>query len=701
MPEGSTRETAGLAEARQPDSVDGAETATSGAGSNPNPAGAVFISYASKDVAAADAVVATLEGHGVACWIAPRDVKPGALYAEAIVRAISDAKALVLVLSENSVASAHVSKEVERASSKRRPVIALRIDDAPLSPALEYFLSESHWVDARAGGLDSALAKLIAAIRDPEPPAPGIVSPVTPGTPAGATSVAHPRSPRKRILLATGIVVVLATLVALLVDKFWLARQTPTEQRVAAVTSVATPSLTAISDKSIAVLPFTDMSEKKDEEYFSDGLSEEVIDHLAHAPDLKVIARTSSFQFKGKNEDTRTIGRRLGVANLLEGSVRKSGNALRISVQLVRADTGYHVWSETYDRKPDDIFKIQDEIAVAVVHALKATLIGESTAISPNTQNMEAYNLYLRGHAIYNREITPTSYKTAIQYFRSALRADPNYARAWAILSDALAEQGENGFVPMDAVREEARRAAQRALELNPSLADAHVAMGRYLIVDELDVADGEPHIRRALEVEPTNQWALGWAGTLASMRGQFQNATALLQKSIVSDPANPFRYGDLATNYFLSGKYPEALDAYHRKLDLYPADSDRHLFPGKILLAQGEPLSALAEIDRESDAKVRLGCNCRALALDALGRKAEADSALTYLIKNRADDDAYGIAAVYAGRGNLDQAFNWFDRAYRQRDNDLLDMKVDPLLKNVRSDPRFTVFLNKLGLVD
>jgi tetratricopeptide (TPR) repeat protein len=386
---------------------------------------------------------------------------------------------------------------------------------------------------------------------------------------------------------------------------------------------------------------------------------------------------------------------------VLEGSVRKSGNTLRITVQLVRADTGYHIWSDTYDRKADDIFKIQDEIAAAVLQALKGSLMAGPTDEATDTQNMEAYNLYLQGRAISRHAHTRTDYEKAIDCFRRALEADPNYAQPWAQLSAALSEEGEDGFVTMDSVRQESRRAAGRALELDPNLPDAHVAMARYLIIDELNLAGGELEVQRALELEPNNQWALGWAGTVAYMQGQFQDATSLLLKSIGSDPINSYRYSDLAFNYYYSGKYSEALSAYHRVLDLDPADSQRHLFPANVLLAQGNPLSALAELDRESDEKLRLGCECRALALDALGRKAEADTALTYLIKNHADDGAYGIALVYAGRGNLDQAFNWLDRAYRQRDAGLLNVKVDPNVKNVRSDPRFAALLKKLRLVD
>jgi len=381
--------------------------------------------------------------------------------------------------------------------------------------------------------------------------------------------------------------------------------------------------------------------------------------------------------------------------------VRKSGNALRITVQLVRAGTGHHVWSDTYDRKADDIFKIQGEIAAAVLQALRAFVLEESPHNQLGTQNSEAHDLFLQARAIHNRTPTQSEFKTIIDYLQRALRADPQYSQAWVALSEVLSEEAEEGFAPMDAVRrKEIRHAAERALELNPSLSNAHVAMARFLIVDELDLAGGEREVQRALELEPNNQWALAWAATLATGEGRIQRGTELSQKAVIIDPLNPFRHWDLAWKYYLSGNYPAALNAFRRVLDLNPGFSQKHLFPGQVLLAQGKSTSALAEINRESDEKIRRGCGCLVLALDGMSRKAQADSALAYLIKNHAEDAAYDIAVVFANRGSLQEAFKWFDRAYRQHDAGLLDVKVDPLLKNVQSDPRFAALLERMGLV-
>jgi TolB-like protein len=387
----------------------------------------VFVSYASQDAAIANKVVAALERERLRCWIAPRDVTPGARYADAIVRAISAAKVFVLVLSESGIASSHVGKEVERASSKKRPIIALRIDAVPLTPALEYFLSESQWVKAEAGNMEAAYAKLIDAIREPERTAPGIIPAATFEVSTGTPSTTYFRSRRNGILLAVGLAVVVVALATLLANKFWLAKPVTAEKPAGQVT--AAPAASAISDKSIAVLPFVDMSEKKDQEYFGDGMAEEILDLLAKIPGLTVIGRTSSFQFKGKNADLRTIGAVLNTAHLLEGSVRKSGDQVRITAQLINTRTGAHEWSETYDRHIGDVVKLQDAVAAAVVRELQLTVASGSLNPRSTLKNADAYDLMLRGRHAADRW-DKEGFDEAVTLFQQALDRDPTYAHA-------------------------------------------------------------------------------------------------------------------------------------------------------------------------------------------------------------------------------------------------------------------------------
>ena len=326
-------------------------------------------------------------------------------------------KAVVLVLSGSAVASSHVGREIERAASKHKPIIAFRIDVAPLSPALEYFLSNSQWIDVPALGMPAALAKLNEAIDQRST-----------GTNAEGPEVSTKKQKRRRlvILAAMGLAVG-AWLV--LGARFWTSK--PRAQApIAAAPGLGanTPISVPVSDKSIAVLPFADMSEKKDQEYFADGMADEILDLLAKIPGLHVPARTSSFYFKGKSEDIPTIARRLLVANVLEGSVRKTGDRVRITVQLVRADNGYHLWSETYDRTLDDIFKVQDDIAGEVVKALKVSLGENEAPRVVATNNSDAHALLLQARFFFGardsggpcegNRLLPTSHSVGLRVGR-------------------------------------------------------------------------------------------------------------------------------------------------------------------------------------------------------------------------------------------------------------------------------------------
>jgi TolB-like protein/Tfp pilus assembly protein PilF len=659
-----------------------------------------FISYASQDVSVADAIVDTLERHGLKCWIAPRDVKAGALYADAIVRAISGAKTVVLVLSENAIASAHVGKEVERACSKKRPIIALRIDAAPLTPALEYFLSESQWVEAQVGNMRAAYSRLIDSIRDSGPTAPEIIPAWTSRTTAGTAPAVHPKSQHNRMLLAAGLAIV----AVLLADRFWLSKQSAKEQPVAAATPAGAPTAAAISDKSIAVLPFLDMSEKKDQEYFADGMAEEVLDLLAKIPGLHVAARTSSFYFKGKSEDIPTIARRLFVADVLEGSVRKSGDNVRITVQLVRADNGYHVWSETFDRKLDDIFKVQDEIAAEVVRALKISLGANEIPRAAPTKTAEAHTLLLQARYFLHRK-TDDDYKRAASYYEQAISLDPDSAVAWAGLSKALISSslpsgGLRNGQTMQHVRAPALRAAERAVALDPQLADAHESLADVHYLIDWDWAATDAEVARARALDPNSTRALTQAGKLAQLRGHLTDALQLWWQAAASDPLNPDAYNFLGALYYALGQFNDAEAAARRGLELTPNAPYSHAALAAILFAKGQQGAALAEIEKESDPGFRAYALTRVYIL--LGRKGDADAALAQAKKAFAASQPYNIATLYALRRELDQAFLWLNRAYQQHDPDFIGwppFTVDPDLKSLRGDPRYKAYLRKMNL--
>jgi TolB-like protein len=398
----------------------------------------VFVSYASQDVAIADAIVATLEKDGVRCWIAPRDVTPGSQYADEIVDAINDAKLVVLVLSEHAVASLHVGKEIERASSKRRRIVGLRTDAAPLTRSFEYFLSKSQWIDVAALGMPGALTKLTQAVGQGLAPS----SWVSPGLGADASNPADRKRKPSYLTIqrvfAAAVFLVAAAIVVGVVVRYW-----PSKQE-----NAQAPSVAAISDKSIAVLPFTDMSQKKDQEYFGDGMAEEILDLLAKIPGFTVIGRTSSFQFKGKNEDLRTIGAKLNAAYVLEGSVRNSGDQVRITAQLINTRTGAHEWSETYDRPIGDVLKLQDAITAAVVRELQLIVASDHLKSRETLKSAEVYDLILRGrHAVDRWDKEGFDEATAV--FQQALGRDGTSADASAELAFAYYVQGA---MPLDRI---------------------------------------------------------------------------------------------------------------------------------------------------------------------------------------------------------------------------------------------------------
>jgi TolB-like protein/thioredoxin-like negative regulator of GroEL len=677
-----------LAEGNEPDAVGGAATTAPEASIDPH-SGAVFISYASADVAVADSVVASLESHGLQCWIAPRDVRAGALYAEAIVRAISDAKALILVLSANSVASAHVGKEVERASSKRRPVIALRIDEAPLSPALEYFLSESHWIDARTGGMDAALAKLVAAIREPERDAPAIIPAAAARASAGTASASPPRSPRFRILLVAGLAVVAVALGALLAGKFWLTKRV-TAQRP---TSVAT---SAVNDKSIAVLPFTDMSENKDHEYFADGMAEEILDLLAKLPGLAVIGRTSSFQFKGKNEDLRTIGKQLNAAYVLEGSVRNSGDQVRITAQLINTRTGTHEWSDTYDRHIGDVLKLQDAIAAAVVRELQLTVDSGYLNSRATLKSAEAYDLMLRGRHAADR-FDKEGLDEAVALFKQALDRDPTSVDAAAGLAYTYYNLGAYGFQAPAVAYEQSRRAATNVLKLDPSSESAHWTLGSIHLLYDWNWAAADQDYQQVAALAPGTGDARNGKAWLALVLGRWDEGLSQITAALAQDPLNPVSYECLTWIQMGRAHLSEAEAAIRRALIIRPTYSWGHFMLGLVLLEKGNPEAALLEMQQEQQEVGQL--SGLAMVYHALRRKADADATLARMLKEQAVDNAFQIASVYAFRHQPEEAMRWLERAYAQRDFSLYLIKGYLPLQTLAADPRFKAFLRKMNL--
>jgi TolB-like protein/Tfp pilus assembly protein PilF/predicted Ser/Thr protein kinase len=447
---------------------------------------------------------------------------------------------------------------------------------------------------------------------------------------------------------------------------------------------------------SIAVLPFVNMSGEQENEYFSDGLSEELLNVLAKIPELRVAARTSSFQFKGKAGDIASIGKQLNVGAILEGSVRKAGSHVRITAQLVKVADGFHLWSETYDRELTDIFAVQDDIARSVSSALKVRLLGEDAPSAAAGGNAEAYNLYLQGKYFLDRR-SRGDVEKAISYYEQALKLDPGYARAWVGLARAHSRQADWGYVPVDEGYRKAREEVEKALDIDASLAEAHAARGKIRRANDWDWSGADAASKRALELEPGNATVVREAAVLAGTLGRFEEATRFARRSIELDPLSVAAHHGLSMIAFYAGRLDEAEATSRKALELNPEYSSAHMLLGRVYLGRSKPEAALEEMQREKDPSWRrYGL---ALAYHALGQRKEADAALGELLERDKEVAAYQIAEVYAFRGEVNEAFAWLERAYAQRDSGLSQMKGDPLLKSLEADPRYTPFLKKMRL--
>ena len=449
------------------------------------------------------------------------------------------------------------------------------------------------------------------------------------------------------------------------------------------------PAALGSDPKSIAVLPFVNMSSDKEQEYFSDGISEELMNLLARIPELKVAARTSSFSFKGKDLEIPEIARQLHVAHLLEGSVRKSGNQVRITAQLIHAADGFHMWSETYDRKLDDIFRIQDEIAADVVRALKVTLLGETP--KARATDAQAYALYLQAVQL-GRQLTAEAVAQSDALYRQALTIDPRYAPAWnGLARNFTYKQGTLSNQESDA---RAREAAEKALAIDPDYAPAHAMLGR--IADYNDLAGAAKHYERALELDPTDTDVLNDAAILLWSLGRRSESLALQEALVRRDPVNVRLLASYGVTLLVSGRLDEAIASYRTVLSLSPGQGTAHQRLGVALLLKGDAPAGLAEIEQEKSEFWRMiGLP---MAYSALGRKADSDAAMAALIAKYEKDAACDIAYVFAFRGEADKAFEWLDKAVAYADPGLGEIAGQGLFDTIHSDPRWLPFLRRIG---
>jgi len=513
-------------------------------------------------------------------------------------------------------------------------------------------------------------------------------SEVTPGPPpspsveAAARTVPMTGSAGRRASVAISIALV-AALGYFVIDELWLSKR------------VAVQGPTLANDKSIAVLPFVDMSEKHDQEYFADGMSEELIGLLAQVADLKVPARTSSFYFKGKQATVRDIAKALGVGHVLEGSVRKAGDTIRVTVQLIRADNGYYAWSKSYDRDVKDIFKVQDEIAGAVVEALKIKLGPAPHVSSHRTSSTEAYNQFLLGRQFFNRG-NLDGWQRSVEAYHKAIALDPRYGAAHAGL--ALSEEYLADWNGDAAGLKRAEEAADKAVTLAPDEAAGYAVRADLRASFSWDWAGAQADLQKALALDPSDSEVQRLYGFLLAGLGRLPEAIAAQTKAAELDALSNLAWRNLGRSLIEGQDFAAAHEALRRALEIEPQSARSLSYLGTLQLLEGNAVEALASFRKITDDEAFRLCGI-SMAEHTLKDPKASQQSLDELIAKHAQDAAYQIAEVHAWRNEKDKAFEWLERAYLQRDGGLVEIKVDPLLTHLRADARYPAMLHKMNL--
>ena len=484
------------------------------------------------------------------------------------------------------------------------------------------------------------------------------------------------------------VVLLLLALGGMVADRF-IPEQPPTVQTAA----VETPSAAGPSAQSIAVLPFVNMSADQENEYFSDGLSEELLNLLAKIPELQVAARTSTFTFKGSDASVPEIADELHVAHVLEGSVRKSGDDIRVTAQLIKASDGYHLWSETWDRKLTDVFAIQDEIAAAVVGALKVTLLNEVPRA--RVTDPRAYELFLRSKSAANLS-TEEGYEQAVLLLNDSLAIDPEYAEAWAELATIQTNQAGQGLVPADVGFGRARASNERALQIEPNNARALSGLGWIAMYYEWDFSKAAKFINRAIDLEPGNASVLNTKATLVGIFGRNEQQISLHKSALERDPFAISVLSNLAITYLNTARFDDAAVLIERMRAVEPYSYRVGFTEAWLTWFEGD---AEAALERFTEVGGPAGYWGRPFALHDLGRDDDIDGAIIAL--REAGGRASQVAAVYAYLGDFDRAFAFYDQAYEEKDNWLIQIREFQFIEPLHADPRWELLLQKIGISD
>ena len=656
------------------------------------PTGAVFLSYASQDAEAARKICDALRAAGIEVWFDQSELRGGDAWDQKIRQQIHECALFIPIISANT-ASRHegyfrlewdlADERSHRIARDRTFIVPVSLDASRTSGTdVPDSFNRVQWTRLPGGDTPPEfvrrIVQLLAGLSPTLARAPAVVAP-------GKLSRVKP-------VWLTVAVVIAAGAGYLFIQKPWITKSVPP------VASAFNPP-----SHSIAVLPFVNMSGDKEQEYFSDGLTEELLNALAEINELQVAARTSAFSFKGKDTDIGTIARKLNVGAVLEGSVRRSGNTVRITTQLINAVTGFHLWSHTYDRDLGDVLKLESEIASAVASALKVSLLGDVAAKIElgGTRNPAAFDAYLRGRKAYRAAHGDKDFQTAIAAYTSAIGLDPNYALAFANRSMALTNYANltSGLLAIRESYEKAQADAQKAIVLAPDLSEGHMALAYYFENGGLDFTRANEEFERAVALAPGNAWVVGQYGQFAVYMGRTEAGIAAGRRAVVLDPLDTASHFHLGVSLFSARQNKEAIAAFTDALATDPEEPQSNAQLGLAYYGLGDFERARTSCERmPEDQSNQL---CLAVTYDKLGRHADAEAMLAKYMGSKGDADAYQYAEIYAQWGNTAKALEWLDTAMRLRDPGLLFLKSDPLMGPLHKEPRFQAIERELKFPD
>jgi len=635
--------------------------------------GAVFLSYASEDAAAADRICKALRAAGIEVWFDKRGLRGGDVWDRQIREGIHDCRLFVPVISASTEARSegYFRREwklaVERThdmSERIAFIVPVVIDQtSDVGADVPDAFRQVQWTRLPAREIPPEFVRRVQQLLSGKA---SFSATLPRAAPVGSV--------RSSLLKGAWVAIALAAVGAyVIVERPWVAKSA----------AFAPPP------HSIAVLPFVNMSRDKEQEYFSDGLTEELLNSLSEINELQVAARTSAFSFKGKDVKISTIARELNVGAILEGSVRRAGNTVRITTQLIDAVSGFHLWSHTYDRDLGDVLTLETEIAAAVASALKVRLLGDvATKIElGGTGNAAAFDAYLRARKAYATAHGPKDYRAAAAAFTEAIALDPNYTLALANRSIAFNSYADASAEPARESFDNAHADALKAIELTPDLGEAHLALAFYFQKGALDFTQANAEFQRALALAPNNAQALQGAGSFDVYMGHAERGIAEARRAVVLDPLNRDTHSNLGQALYYGHQYKEALAAFQDALTLDPEEPESLGTRGLAYYALGDLERARGSCEIKPDYWASQWC--LAVVYEKLGRHADAQSVVAKMTMD-GDADAFQLAGIYAQWGNVPKSLDWLEKAVHVRDPGLMMLKTDALLDPLRKEPRF-----------